>query len=262
MLAKRLARYGLSLSGGALAAILSDGASAALPAALTTATVKASVLAAAGEWSSVSGSVAILMKGALKTMFVAKLKLAVGAVMVLAALGASGLVYRAAGQSAAPQKRPLSEVETLRRENELLKLNLEVVLEKVRAQEAELRTLRAESKGKPKDEERVRLRLDEEKLWAEAIEAAKLQRQHGIRSLQELAGKAKLEGELAEWAKKRSDHLSTADLLKAAEDRIKALQKAPDPDSVRRHVAELEALLSKLRERQQKPQPTPNPQAK
>jgi hypothetical protein len=38
--------------------------------------------------------------------------------------------------------RAASELEKLRRENELLKLNLEVVLEKVRAQEAELRTLR------------------------------------------------------------------------------------------------------------------------
>src|SRR5581483_7406648 len=36
------------------------------------------------------------------------------------------------------------ELERLRRENELLKLNLEVVLEKVRAQEAELRTLKVQ----------------------------------------------------------------------------------------------------------------------
>jgi WD40 repeat protein len=34
-------------------------------------------------------------------------------------------------------------VEALRKENELLKLNLQVVLEKVRAQEAELRTLKS-----------------------------------------------------------------------------------------------------------------------
>ena len=43
---------------------------------------------------------------------------------------------------AAPPDRPLNELEALRKENELLKLNLLVVLEKVRAQEAELHAVR------------------------------------------------------------------------------------------------------------------------
>jgi hypothetical protein len=64
------------------------------------------------------------------------------------ALGTGGLVYRAAGQSpAAPghgEGKPLSELEVLRKENELLKLNLQVVLEKIRSQEADLRSLRAQ----------------------------------------------------------------------------------------------------------------------
>jgi hypothetical protein len=108
--------------------------------------VLSTVKAAAGPLTAVSTSVGILTKGVLKTMFLAKLKLAVGAVMIVTALGASGLVYRATGQSAPEAKRsdgkPLSEVERLRHENELLKLNLEVVLEKVRAQETELRALK------------------------------------------------------------------------------------------------------------------------
>src|SRR5262245_6290784 len=41
-------------------------------------------------------------------------------------------------------RKPRTELEALRRENELLKLNLEVVLEKVRSQETELRTLRGQ----------------------------------------------------------------------------------------------------------------------
>jgi hypothetical protein len=65
--------------------------------------------------------------------------------MMVMVLGTSGLIYRAAGQSAPGSKRPLSELEALRRENELLKLNLEVVLEKVRAQEAELRNVKAQA---------------------------------------------------------------------------------------------------------------------
>jgi hypothetical protein len=101
-----------------------------------------------------SGSIDFLVKGALKTMLLAKLKLAVGAVLVVVVLGASGLVYRASGQpapTATEQKtggKPRSDLEALRRENELLKLNLEVVLEKVRAQEAELRTFRETSESR------------------------------------------------------------------------------------------------------------------
>jgi hypothetical protein len=76
----------------------------------------------------------------------------VGAVMVVAALGASGLVYRATGQAPSSaekrsDRKPVSELERLRHENELLKVNLEVVLEKVRAQDAELRTLRERIQG-------------------------------------------------------------------------------------------------------------------
>jgi RNA polymerase sigma factor (sigma-70 family) len=151
MLASRLARYGLSLSGGLLAAALSEGASAAVPSSLVTSTVQAALLAAAGQLAA-SLPAAALMRGVLQSMFIAKLKLMAGAMMVVTALGATGLVYRAAGQPAPAEPRregkPLSEVETLRRENELLKLNLEVVLEKVRAQEAELRALRGPSRAR------------------------------------------------------------------------------------------------------------------
>ncbi len=153
LLAKRLAPYGLSLPGAALGAMLCESvASAQVPAALVSATTKIAVLVAAGELSAVSASSAILMKGVLKSMFLTKLKLMVGAVMVVTALGASGLVYRAADQPASPAEKrsdskPKSELERLRHENELLKLNLEVVLEKVRAQEAELRTLKGQTKS-------------------------------------------------------------------------------------------------------------------
>jgi RNA polymerase sigma factor (sigma-70 family) len=150
MLAKRLARYGLSLSGGALAAVMAENTASALPAPLLSMTAKAAALVAAGELTTVPTSVGILMKGALTTMFVAKLKMTVGVVMVALALGATGLAYQASAQpgpASEPkqEKKPLSEVEALRRENELLKLNLEVVLEKVKAQEAELRSLKAQA---------------------------------------------------------------------------------------------------------------------
>lgn len=153
LLAQRLASHGLSLSAAVLATALSaSAASAQVPAALVSSTTNAAVLVAAGEFAALSASSALLMKGVLKSMLATKLKLMVGAVMIVAALGASGLVYRASGQDVAPagkqnDGKPKSELERLRHENELLKLNLEVVLEKVRAQEAELRALWQRGKG-------------------------------------------------------------------------------------------------------------------
>jgi hypothetical protein len=113
---------------------------------------KAAVLIAAREFTALSAFSAIFMGGVLKSMFVAKLKLMVGVLMIMTALGASGLVYWAAEQPASPAEkhsdgRPKSELEHLRHENELLKLNLQIVLEKMCAQEAELRTLRERIKG-------------------------------------------------------------------------------------------------------------------
>jgi RNA polymerase sigma factor (sigma-70 family) len=141
MLAKRLAGTGLALLAGT--------ASAGVPAVLVWSTARA----AAGQVAAAPVPAVVLMKGVLKTMFMTRLKLAVGTVMVAAALGAMGLAYRAGGSSsgaaqAAPD-RPVSELEALRKENELLKLNLQVVLEKVRAQETDLATLRARAKAAP-----------------------------------------------------------------------------------------------------------------
>jgi RNA polymerase sigma factor (sigma-70 family) len=138
LLARRLAKSGLSLSGGMLAAALAEGARAQVPSALVWSTAKA-----------VTGQVAapaavVLTQGVIQAMFLKKLWV-VGAVLVVA-LGVGGLAYQA-GQpgaaQAAPPDKPLSELEALRKENELLRLNLQVVLEKLRAVEAELAALRA-----------------------------------------------------------------------------------------------------------------------
>jgi RNA polymerase sigma factor (sigma-70 family) len=145
LLAKRLARCGVTLSGGAVALALSHEASAAVPAQLVLSTAKAAALVAAGQTAAVAATAVLLMKGVTKMMLLKKLRLVAGVVVVLAALGAVGIGYRAGGSgtaTAAPPDKPKNELEALRRENELLKINLEVVLEKVRAQEAELRELR------------------------------------------------------------------------------------------------------------------------
>ncbi|HEY7425733.1 MAG TPA: sigma-70 family RNA polymerase sigma factor [Gemmataceae bacterium] len=174
LLAKRLSRYGLALSGGTLAVVMSEGAASAVPAPLASDIV----LAASGQ-GVVSASVGFLMKGALKVMFLTKLKWAVGAVMVVMALGATGLAYRASGQptpapaaQSAPEpaakrdgNRTPTELEALRQEVELLKRKMEVVQEKLQAQEAELRALRAATvKSAPPAFEGLR-EMEEMELW-------------------------------------------------------------------------------------------------
>ena len=183
-------------------------------------------------------------------MLLAKLKLVVGAVMVVMALGASGLVYRAAGQSAPGPKRPLSELEALRRENELLKLNLEVVLEKVRAQEAELRALRADARK------------------AEGAENA--QRESAAKALLQLAQEAERQATakaaLDAMLMKREAALKSyrgvlvqgrlvpgkSNPLQEAEAALKTLREARDTEAQRKAADALEKALQRLREQQKK----------
>jgi RNA polymerase sigma factor (sigma-70 family) len=156
LLAKRLSRYGLSLSGGVLASALAEGAH--VPASLLSSTTETAVLVATGQAAAVSGSVEVLMKGALKMMFLAKLKVAVGAVVVVTALGAVGLAYRVTAQqpkqsenaplptrtaesrSQAETRRPQADdLESLRLEIEALRKELRATKERVKALEAEVR---------------------------------------------------------------------------------------------------------------------------
>ena len=142
LLAKRLAECGLAMSGGALAAALSEGvASATVPPTLAVATVKAATLMVAGQ-ASAATPIAALAKEVMKDMLLTKLKVITGVAMIGTMLGGGGIAYRATVQAMPAEERP-ADAETLRKENELLKINIQVLLEKVRAQEAELSTLRA-----------------------------------------------------------------------------------------------------------------------
>lgn len=144
MLGERLVRRGFALTATALSTALSPSSGSAASTVLITTTIRTAVLVGAGQSAAVTTPAAILMNGVLKAMFLQKLKVTSAAILMTAALGFGGFVYQAssgpntAHAQAAPAK-PLNELEVLRKENELLKLNLQVVLEKVRAQEAELR---------------------------------------------------------------------------------------------------------------------------
>jgi RNA polymerase sigma factor (sigma-70 family) len=141
LLAKRLSRYGLSLTGGVLTAALAEGsASAHVPVSLLSSTSKMVL----GQVA-LSGSIDFLVKGALKTMLLAKLKLTVGAVILVTALGAAGLAIRAtaeelrspSAEDAFPStKREADDLESLRLEIEALRRELRATTERVKRLEA------------------------------------------------------------------------------------------------------------------------------
>lgn len=119
MLALRLARHGLAVSAGSLAAVLAqDTASASVPYVIVTATIKAARLLAAGQ-AAAAGGISIkaiaLMEGVLKAMFLSKLKIAPPIVLGIGLLGISWGLYptRAAEPPEAKQQadpRPPSEL--------------------------------------------------------------------------------------------------------------------------------------------------------
>jgi RNA polymerase sigma factor (sigma-70 family) len=108
MLAKRLARQGVALSGGALAAVLAQNvASAGVPASVVASTIRAASLFAAGQVTAtgpVSVKAVALTEGVLKAMLMSKLKAVVALVLVLGFMlsGAAVLSYR----TATAQDRP------------------------------------------------------------------------------------------------------------------------------------------------------------
>ncbi len=111
MLAKRLARHGLAVSGGSLAAALSQAvASANVPTSVVSSTIKVANLLAAGKAVGViSAKVAALTEGVVKAMLCSKLKVMVAVVLMIGSLasGATLLTYRAAaGQD---EKKPTVE---------------------------------------------------------------------------------------------------------------------------------------------------------
>jgi RNA polymerase sigma factor (sigma-70 family) len=109
MLARRLARAGLTLSGGAVAAALAPhAASAGVPGSLAISTVRAATAVAAGSTATgaVSTQVAALAEGVMKAMFVIQLRKALAFLLTVGILLGGGVAaYRAvAAGRAADQK--------------------------------------------------------------------------------------------------------------------------------------------------------------
>jgi RNA polymerase sigma factor (sigma-70 family) len=87
LLARRLSRRGVTLSGGALAALLARDATASVP-AVAAATVKAGVALASGLTPGVSAQTAALTEGVIKTMLLKKIRLVAMVLLVVVGLAA------------------------------------------------------------------------------------------------------------------------------------------------------------------------------
>jgi RNA polymerase sigma factor (sigma-70 family) len=126
MLAKRLARRGLALTAGSVAALLgAEAAPAAVPASLAAATVKAAGLFAAGPAAgAIPVPVAILAEGVMKMMSLSKLKTGLVILLVAIAAGVGGAALIAqtppAGGSdqkaAAPPKEAAKDADRAQKE--------------------------------------------------------------------------------------------------------------------------------------------------
>jgi RNA polymerase sigma factor (sigma-70 family) len=107
-LAKRLARHGLPVSGGALAGMLSQQAAACVPPAVVSSTIEAAGGLASGH-APATGAISVLMEGVLKDMLLRKLKTVLMLFLVAALTGTAGLVYQSQAQgqpqASTPPKR-------------------------------------------------------------------------------------------------------------------------------------------------------------
>jgi hypothetical protein len=108
MLAKRLTQRGVTLSGGALAVLLAQQASAGVPKSVVLSTVKAAGVLVVGKATAtgvVSDKVAALTEGAMKAMLFSKLKAAFAVVLTLGFL-ATGMTILTCRTAAGPGKGP------------------------------------------------------------------------------------------------------------------------------------------------------------
>jgi RNA polymerase sigma factor (sigma-70 family) len=98
VLARRLARRGVGLSGGALAAVLSHNAAwAGVPPSVLSSTIQAATVLAAGQAAAaglISVKVAALTEGVAKTMLLNPLKTATAVLLAVGILGTGGIIHR------------------------------------------------------------------------------------------------------------------------------------------------------------------------
>jgi RNA polymerase sigma factor (sigma-70 family) len=152
LLAKRLARHGPALSGGAVAALLGQNAApAGVPPSLLASTAKVGVAAAAGQAlaaGAVPAGVLALTEGVVKAMLLSKLKVCWAVVLAVAVSAGAGLTYRALAQEAKPMEAGQAARDALPAARpspddlEALRKEVRALRERVQALETEVQALR------------------------------------------------------------------------------------------------------------------------
>lgn len=116
LLAKQLLRQGMSVSAGSLTAgLFGEAASASVPAALASSTIKAALLSAAGH-AATSGAIAVpvaaLAEGVLQSMFLSKIKIVAVVVLVMVVFAVGGtvgvLAYRSGDEKAEAKQQAVA----------------------------------------------------------------------------------------------------------------------------------------------------------
>jgi RNA polymerase sigma factor (sigma-70 family) len=241
-LARRLARHGPLPAAAAVASLLSQGASAAVPAALVASTVRA----ASGA---IPAQVAALAEGMMKAMLLSKLK-AISWVALLAvsiSAGAIGVTYRPTASAAEePARSARDDLEALRLEIEALRKSLQATRSRVQTLEAEVATLKGRSEAQPTPKRAETTKAQPEPKAAEVLllEAAK-RRQAAVEHLTRTRFTVLLRDPLAE-----------------AEAALQKLKKDPSSKQTQQEAAEaLERAAKKLRDRAkpEAPQGAPAP---
>jgi RNA polymerase sigma factor (sigma-70 family) len=106
LLARRLGRHGLAVSGAILGSVLAAGAASAVaPATVVSSTIRAASQYAAGEATAagvIPARVVALSEGVLRTMFISRLKMAIAFVLSAGAIAVGGgVLHRGAGAAPA-----------------------------------------------------------------------------------------------------------------------------------------------------------------
>jgi RNA polymerase sigma factor (sigma-70 family) len=126
LLARRLARHGLTLSAGALTSLLAGRAAAAIAPSLLTTTLRAGTLLAAGDTlpaDVVSAKVIAIAEGVMKMMLLSKLRIVSGALLFLSMAIVAGWLHAGAAAPAPVPKTGAAAQETTSQEAEFVFLS-------------------------------------------------------------------------------------------------------------------------------------------
>jgi RNA polymerase sigma factor (sigma-70 family) len=157
LLRGRLARRGLGLSGGLVAALLGDQAApAAVPATLARTTIDAAATFAAGNAAAgtASAPAAALAKGVLHTMYLTKLKIVTAVVLAAGLVGTGAGIfgpYAPGGwpaQASVLDDQPGQRDETLKEENERLKKELAQAKEEIQRLKKQIKNVQEALEGR------------------------------------------------------------------------------------------------------------------